>query len=102
MKVEIKFYGDLQRLAAAASITLELPTSLATIGDVLQRLSDTHRLLHKQLIDEVSSRSNPVYEIIVNGRIMSHEETCQYLIQDGSRIEIFPALCGGSTLEGSR
>jgi sulfur-carrier protein len=93
MKITFRTFAAFGEAIGAREMELTLPPG-EKIGELLEKLCDTHPGLQGHLFD-AAVRIKPYIIILKNGRSVSSLQQLDTVIDEGDAIAVFPPVAGG-------
>jgi sulfur-carrier protein len=96
MKVQVKFFANVQQWIGKEEIQLQLdPSGVYKVRDLLREIADREKMDLSALLKEDLDDSRAKVRVIINGKGIHTLDGLDTVIQDGDQIALFPLLGGG-------
>jgi sulfur-carrier protein len=92
--MQVKIYATLRDLMGASKLDVETE-GMATVGEVLDSLADTHPAFARKLFDPSHNLTGFV-TVLLNGRSIAYLQGLGTPVQDSDVLALFPPVGGGS------
>ncbi|MFQ5711818.1 MAG: MoaD family protein [Candidatus Geothermarchaeales archaeon] len=97
MRVVVKYLGAFYSVTRKAMETLEISEG-SSVQDLLEEIFERYGKEFEEQFYEAEGRVSTTAQILINGRIIRHEEGSRIKIKDGDTVVIMHPVVGGIDL----